>query len=49
MVSPSDNIVDVFLLENRKDAFKGKFASGDILPVHTLPGLEIDLNEVFDS
>ena len=48
MVSPSDNIVDVFLLENGRYSFKGKFASGDVLPVYTLPGLEINLSDVFE-
>ena len=47
IVAPNDSTVDVFLLENEKYAFKGKYVMADKLAVHTLPGLELDLQEIF--
>lgn len=48
IVDPSNQIVDKFVLENDKYQFRGKYTTGDIVSVHTLPGLEIDLNEIFE-
>lgn len=48
IVSPNDRTVDVFLLENEKYAFKGKFVTGDLVSVYTLQGLEINLMDVFE-
>ncbi len=47
IVEPTSQIVDKFVLENGKYAFKGKFTNGDKVAVHTLPGLEIDLDDIF--
>ena len=49
IVLPNDQIVDVFLLENEKYAFKGKYTRIDTVAVNTLPGLEIDLTDIFES
>jgi Uma2 family endonuclease len=49
IVSPNDQILDVFLLENNKYAFKGKYTRSDKVAVNTLPGLEIDLNDIFEA
>jgi len=47
IVDPISQIVDKFVLENGKYAFKGKFTNGDKVAVHTLPGLDIDLDDIF--
>ena len=47
IVEPTSQIVDKFVLENGKYAFKGKFTNGDKVAVHTLPSLEIDLDDIF--
>ena len=49
LVDPTNQILDVFTLENDKYAFKGKFAKGDKVAIYTLPGLEIDLNDIFEA
>ncbi len=48
IVDPAGQIVDKFVLENEKYQLKGKFTVGDTVSVHTLPGLEIDLTEIFE-
>lgn len=48
IVSPDEQIVDKFVLQNGKYQLIGKYTTGDIVSVHTLPGLEIDLNDVFE-
>ena len=48
IVSPNDCTVDIFMLENEKYTFKGKYVAGDKVAVSTLPGLEIDLQDVFE-
>jgi Uma2 family endonuclease len=47
IVSPNDKIVDVFLLENDTYQFKGKYTLSDKVAVYTLPGLTIDLEDIF--
>jgi len=49
IVSPGDKLVDVFLLENDKYQLKGKFTLGDKISPYILPGLVIDLDEVFED
>jgi Uma2 family endonuclease len=49
IVDPLNEIVDVFILENEKYRLVGKFTDLDTLSVHTLPGLLIDLKEVFEN
>lgn len=40
-------IVDVFLLQNKKYQLKRKYTNDDKVEVNTLPGLTIDLNDIF--
>ena len=47
IVSPNDQIVDVFLREDNKYNLKGKYTDQDKVAVYTLTGLEIDLKLVF--
>ena len=47
IVSPNDQIVDVFLLEEDKYHLKGKYTDQDKVATYTIKGLEIDLNLVF--
>lgn len=47
IVSPNDQIVDVFLLEEDKYHLKGKYTDQDKVATLTIKGLEIDLNLVF--
>ncbi|MDX2190354.1 MAG: Uma2 family endonuclease [Bacteroidota bacterium] len=46
---PNEKMIEVFLLENNKYTLKGKFFEDDKLSVYTLPGLTIDLSEVFEE
>ena len=48
IVDPAGQILDKFVLENDKYQLKGKYTLGDKVTVHTLPGLEIDLDEIFE-
>ncbi|MDX2196831.1 MAG: Uma2 family endonuclease, partial [Cytophagales bacterium] len=48
IVSPYEKVIDIFVLQNNKYVLVNKYAEDDKVPVHTLPGLEIDLTEVFD-
>jgi len=48
IVEPAIGMVDIFLLKDEKYYLKGKYTKGDIITVQTLPGLEIDLNEIFE-
>lgn len=47
IVDTFNHVLDVFLLENQKYVFQGKFAKGDLVPVKTLSGLVINLNDIF--
>lgn len=47
IVDPISQIVDVFLLQNKKYQLKRKYTNDDKVEVNTLPGLTIDLNDVF--
>lgn len=47
IVSPNDQIVDVFLLEDEKYSLKGKFTDQDKVATFTVKGLEIDLQLIF--
>ncbi len=49
IVDPLNAIIDVFVLENKKYRLVRKFTSSDKVQVNTLPGLEIDLKEVFED
>ena len=49
IVDPSNQLLDVFILENGKYVLKGKFAKDDKISVNTLPSLEIDLNDIFET
>ena len=48
IVDASNNLVDVFVLQNEKYSLVGKFGKGDLVKVNTLPGLEIDLLDIFE-
>lgn len=47
IVYPIEELVDVYYLVDGKYVWHRKFISTDKIPVKTLPGLEVDLNEVF--
>jgi Uma2 family endonuclease len=47
IVSPNDQIVDVFLLEEDKYHLKGKYTDQDKVATYTIKGLEIDMKLVF--
>lgn len=47
IVAPENQMIDKFVLVDGKYQLIGKYTTGDIVSVHTLPGLEIDLNDVF--
>ncbi len=47
IVDPLSQIVDVFLLKDGNYQLKGKYTNDDKIEVHTLPGLEIELNDIF--
>lgn len=47
IVSPNDQIVDIFLLEGEKYQLKGKYTEQDKIGAYTLKGLEVDLSLVF--
>ena len=49
IVDPNSQIIDKFVLENEKFQFRGKYTNGDKVAVHTLPGLEIDLDDIFEN
>ena len=48
IVDASNSLLDIFVLENNKYAFKAKFGKGDFVSVFTLPDLKIDLEEIFE-
>jgi len=47
IVDPLNQIVDVFLITKGKYQLKRKYTSEDTIEVDTLPGLSIDLKEIF--
>ena len=47
VVYPNDNALEVFVLEDNKYESKGGLEKEDILTTPVLPGLELQLNEVF--
>jgi Uma2 family endonuclease len=49
IVSPNEQVVDVFYLDGEKYVLNKKYISTDRIPVKTLPGFELDLKEVFES
>lgn len=49
IVDPINKIVDVFVLENEKYRLVRKFTDNDKVSVNTLPGLSIDLKDVFEG
>jgi len=49
IVDPANFVLDVFVLEKGKYSFKGKFTKGDKVKLSSLPGLEMDLTDVFES
>ncbi|MFQ3575756.1 MAG: Uma2 family endonuclease [Cytophagales bacterium] len=49
IVDPLNKIVDVFVLENEKYRLVRKFTDNDTVSVNSLPGLEIDLKDVFEG
>jgi len=48
IVDPSNSLLDIFVLENNKYVFKGKYGKGDVVSVFTLPELKIDLEDIFE-
>jgi Uma2 family endonuclease len=49
IVSPEALTVEIFVLENKKYKRVGTFLDGDIIGSVTLPGLEINVDEIFKS
>lgn len=49
IVFPLDQIIEVFVLENEKYVSQGKYMNDDVISVFTLPGLEINLEDIFDK
>lgn len=49
IVDYQSQIVDVFVLENDKYCLVRKYTENDKVQVNTLPGLAIDLGEIFDA
>jgi Uma2 family endonuclease len=47
IVFADHQFVEVYVLENGKYVMKGRFSEGDDIPVHTLPGLMVNTDEVF--
>jgi Uma2 family endonuclease len=47
IISPEGKSVEIFILENTKYKRIGTFLEGDVISSATLPGLEINLEEVF--
>jgi len=39
--------VEVYILENGKYVSQGRFSEGDDIPVHTLPGLMVNTDDIF--
>jgi Uma2 family endonuclease len=49
LVDPTNQAVDVHLLVSQQYEFQGVFTKEDTVSVHLLPGLTLDLNEIFDE
>lgn len=49
IVEPEGQIIDKFVLKEGKYHLVGKYTTPDKLEVHTLPGLVIDLNDIFEN
>jgi Uma2 family endonuclease len=47
IVYPSEEMIEVYYLENNKYRLANKYLEDDLLPVRTLEGLVIDLKEIF--
>jgi len=47
IVFADHQFVEVYILENGKYVSQGRFSEGDDIPVHTLPGLVVNTDEVF--
>ena len=47
IVFAEPQFVEVYVLKNGKYVMKGRFSEGDDIPVHTLPGLMVNTDEVF--
>lgn len=48
IIFPGDQIVECFLLENGIYKKSGVYAEDQAVPVHTLPGLELKVPEIFE-
>jgi Uma2 family endonuclease len=48
IVSPTDHIVDVFLLTEGKYVFVKKYAGNDLVPVNIFESFSIDLKDIFE-
>ena len=48
IVSPSDHIVDVFILKDGKYAFVKKYAGNDLVPVNIFQDFSVDLKDIFE-
>lgn len=48
IMDPLENLLDVFVLQNNKYQLVKKYVCDDLVPVNTLPGLVIDLADIFE-
>ena len=48
IVDPLENLLDVFVLRENKYHLVKKYVYDDVVPVNILPGLSIDLAEIFE-
>lgn len=48
IVSPTDHIVDVFILKDSKYVFVKKYAENDLVPVNIFDNFSIDLKDIFE-
>lgn len=49
IVFADQQFVEVYILENGKYVWKGRYSEGDDIPVKTLPGLIVNTDEVFSG
>lgn len=47
IVFPNEQIIETFVLIDEKYVSQGKFTNDDVVKVNTLPGLEINLEDIF--
>ncbi len=48
IIFPNDQIIECFLLKNETYKKSGVYAENALVPVHSLPGLEIKVEEIFE-